>query len=59
MPGEFDSSKDTHSTKFKCRPQIFAKISLTELWDSKFSGLNPFDNMAINHWVKNRSKTEI
>ena len=26
--------------------------------DSKLSGLHPFDDMNILHWVKNRSKTE-
>ena len=28
MPGEFDSRKDSQSTKFKQRPQIFIKLSL-------------------------------
>ena len=46
---EFDSRKDSHSTKLKERPQIFRKLSFIELHGSKLSGLNPFDNMAINH----------
>ena len=49
MSGEFDSWKDLHLTKFKQRPQIFAKLSFRELCDSKLSGLHPFDNMAIIH----------
>ena len=36
----------------------FVKLSFRNLCDSKLSGLHPFDNMAIIHWVKNRSKTE-
>ena len=31
------------------RPQIFVKLSFRELYDSKLSGLHPFDNMAIIH----------
>ena len=49
---EFDSRKDSHSTKLKQRPQIFRKLSFIELYDSKLSSLNPFDNMVINRWVK-------
>ena len=56
MSGEFDSRKDSHSTKFEWRPQIFVKISFRELCDSKLSGSHPFDNMVIIHWVKNRLK---
>ena len=37
---------------------IFVKLSLGELCDAKFSGLHPFDKMAIIHWVKNSAKTE-
>ena len=48
----------THSTKFEWEPQIFAKLSFRELCDSKLSGLHPFHNIAIIHWVKNRSKAE-
>ena len=44
MSGEFDSNKDSQSTKFEQRPQI-----LVELWDSKLSGLHAFDNMVIIH----------
>ena len=58
MSGEFDSRKDSQSTKFKRRPQIFVKLSFTELCDSELSGLHPFTNMAIIHLVKIRSKTE-
>ena len=56
MSGEFDSRKDLHSTKFERRHQIFTKLSFRELCDSKLSGLHPFDDMAINHWIKNWSK---
>ena len=58
MLGEFDSRKDLHSTKLKWRPWIFVKLSFRELCGSKLSGLHPFDNMAIIHWVENRLKTE-
>ena len=58
MSGEFDSKKDSHSTKFERRPQIFAKLSFRELCDSKLPGLHPFDNMVIIHRVKTRSKTK-
>ena len=47
MSGEFDSRKDSQSTKFKRRPQIFAKLSFRELCDSKLSGLHAFYNMGI------------
>ena len=33
--GEFDSRKESHSTKFKRRSRIFVKLSLRELCDSK------------------------
>ena len=52
MSGEFDTRKDSNSTKFKQRPLISIKLSFRELCDSKLSGLHPFDNMAIIHWVK-------
>ena len=58
MSREFDSGKDSHSTKFKRRPKTFVKLSFRELCDSKKSGLDPFDKMAIIHYIKNRSKTE-
>ena len=58
MLGEFDSRKDSRSTKFEKRPQIFVKLSFGELCDSKVSGLHPSDKMAIIHSVKNKSKTE-
>ena len=47
MSGEFDSRKDSQSTKLKRKPQIFVKISFRRLWDSKLSGLHVFDNMAM------------
>ena len=58
MLGEFDSRKDSRSTKFEKRPQIFVKLSFGELCDSKVSGLHPSDKMTIIHSVKNKSKTE-
>ena len=54
MSEEFDSRKDSHSTKFEWRPWILVKLSFRGLCDSKLSGLRPFDNMAISR-VKNRS----
>ena len=49
MSGEFDSRKDSQSTKLEQRPQIFLKLSFRELCDSKLSGLHAFDNMVIIH----------
>ena len=49
MPREFDSRKDSQSTKFERRPQIFVKLSFRELCDSKLSGLHAFDNMVLIH----------
>ena len=49
ISGEFDSRKDSQSTKFEQRPQIFVKLSLRELCGSKLSGLHAFDNMVIIH----------
>ena len=46
MSGDFDSRKDSHSTKFEQRSRIF--VSFRELCDSKLSALHPFD-MAIIH----------
>ena len=37
MPGEFDSRKDSHSTKVEQRPQIFVKLIFRELCGSKLS----------------------
>ena len=46
--------KGSHSTKFEQKlQQIFR-----ELCDSKLSGSLLFNNMAIIHWDKNRSKIE-
>ena len=58
MSEEFDSRKDSHSTKSEQRPVIFVKLSFKELCYSKSSGFYPFDNMVMIHWVKNRSKTK-
>ena len=58
MSREFDSRKDSRSTKFKRRPQILVRLSFRELYDSKLSGLHPFDKMAIIHQVKYKSNTE-
>ena len=49
MSREFDSRKDSQSTKFERKPQIFVKLSLRELCSSKLSGLHAFDNMAVTH----------
>ena len=53
MPGEFDSRKDSQSTKFEQRLRIFVKLSFRELCDL-ISGLHPFDNMPIIHGVENK-----
>ena len=37
MSREFDSTNDSHPTKFERRPRILAKASFRELCDSKFS----------------------
>ena len=52
MSREFDSRKYSHSTKSEQRSQIFVKLDFRELCDSKLSDLQPFDNMAMIHWVK-------
>ena len=52
MLGEFDSRKDRHSTKLEQMPLMFVKLSFKELCDSMLSGLHPFNNMAIIHWVR-------
>ena len=57
MLGNFDSRKDSHSTKMERRRLIFVKLSFRELHGSKRSGLPPFDNMARIYLVKNRLKT--
>ena len=49
MSGDFDSRKDSQSTKFETRTQIFIKLSFRELYNSKLSGLHASDNMAIIH----------
>ena len=47
MSGEFDLRKDSQSTKFEQRPQIFLKLSFSELCDQNDLIYMPFDNMAI------------
>ena len=47
MSGEFNSGKDSQSTKSEQWPQIFVKLSFRQLCNSKLSGLHTFDNMAI------------
>ena len=49
MSGEFDSRKDTHSTKLEQKSGILVKLSFRKLRYSKLSGLHPFDNMSIVH----------
>ena len=49
MSGEFDSRKDSYSTKLEQRPRIFVKLSFRELCGSQVSGLHTFDNIAIIH----------
>ena len=49
MSGQFDSRKDSQSTKFERRPRIFVKLSFKELCDSKLSGLYALDNMVRIH----------
>ena len=46
MLGEFDSKKDSHSTKLEQRPSIVVKLSFRELCGSELSDLHPSDNMA-------------
>ena len=48
MSGEFDLKRNSHSTKFKGRPQILLELRFRELCDSKLSGLHPC-NVAIIH----------
>ena len=47
MSGEFDSKKDSKSTKFERRHRIFVKLSFRELCDSILSGLHALDNIAV------------
>ena len=47
--GEFDSRKDSQSTKLERRARIFVKLIFGEMCNSKLSGLHAFDNMAIIH----------
>ena len=59
MSGQFDSRKDSHSTKFERRPQLFVHKSFKrELCHSKLFDLHLFDNMAIIHCAKDSLKTE-
>ena len=50
MSGEFDLRKDSYSTKFEERPQIFIRLGFREFYDSKLSGLHPFDNYGQISW---------
>ena len=58
MSGEFDSRKDSDSTKLEWRPQIYVKLSFRDLRGSKLFGLHPFDNIVKVHQVRNRLKIE-
>ena len=58
MSGEFDSRKDSQSTKFERRPRRFAKLRFRELCDSKLSGLHDIGNMAIIPLSLNLLRTE-
>ena len=49
LSGEFYSRKDSQSTKFEQRPQIFVQQSLKDLCNSRLSGLHPSDNITIIH----------
>ena len=49
MSGKFDSRKDSPSTKFVQKPQMFVKLRFREFCGSKLSGLHSFDNIAIIH----------
>ena len=49
ISGDFVLSKDSKSTNFNQRPQIFVKLNFRELSYSKLSGLHLFDNTAIIH----------
>ena len=49
MSGEFDSRKDSQSTKFERRPRIVPTLRFRELRDLKLPGLHAFDNMVIIH----------
>ena len=53
MSGEFDSRNDSCSTKFRQRPSILVKLSISELCYSKLSDLRPFHKE-----FKKRSKSE-
>ena len=57
MSGEFDSRKDSHSTRLERNSQLLTRLNFRELCDSKLPGLRPFGNVAISK-VKKRSKTE-
>ena len=48
MSGDFDSRKNSNSTKFEHRPRILVKLTFRELCDSNLFGLCPFDNMTIS-----------
>ena len=58
MSGEFDSRKDSQSTKFEQRPWILVKLSFRELSYSKLSGLHTnaiypaITSTRLLHWQK-------
>ena len=56
MSGEFDSRKDSNSTKLELRAQVFIKLSFRELCGLKLSGLHPFDEIAGSFHVKSPKK---
>ena len=55
ISGEFNSRKNSHSTKFEPRPQILVKLCLRGLCDPKLSRFCPLNDKAIK-WVQNGSK---
>ena len=52
MSEELIQGKIHIQQKFEKQPQIFVKQSYRESCNSELSGLDPFDNMTIIHWVK-------
>ena len=54
MPGEFDSRKDSHSTKVEQRPQIFVKLSFRDLSDC--SGTQTHNHLVCKRTLNNLAK---
>ena len=48
MSGEFDSGKDSQSTKFERRRRIFIKLNFSEFCHSKLSGLHAFGHNSLS-----------